>query len=1359
MTASTGTFVSCTDYDDDIDNLQGQIDKLAGKAELDSQVSSLSSQISAAQGAADAAKTAAAAAQAAADAAKSVADSKLDEAAVKAIAEAAAEGAAAAAKEGKDAAAVAQAAAEAAKAAADAAQATADKGVSDAEAAQKAADAAAEAAQAVAAKLADYATKAELKAAQEVAAAAAAAAQKAGLDAAQVAANAAAAAQKTADEAVAAAKKAAEDAAAAQKAGAAAAEAAAKAAEEAQKTADEAVAAAKKAQETADKVTAAQEAAGAAQATADAAQKTADEAVAAAKKAAEEAAAAKKDGAAAAEALAQAAAAAQKTADEAVAAAKKAAEDAAAAQGAAAAAQATADAAAAAAEKVATDLAALEVRVKALEAAVEAAATQEELNNLKELVDKLNEDSAEFLNIVSKRLTSLVFAPQTYIDGIETINFQTFLYADWGEYLLRDKADFKLDADGKKTEVEEDDDNAKRDEDGKYYAAADIVRIGDNSATAQYLVNPAGVTLNGIKELAYIGQDEATNQIRQTRALGAAPIKVVGKDLKDGVLTVKLSKVDQDDYLGHGFEEVVRKKFTIVSLKATLADEVLTASEKDAEVNVFSDWTRLTETVVTPYIANGQPSNRDSEDNLICGEWASHYWPFSSIYDITAEKPLEKVYDEGYYWNQNDDLWNQNDDLDYSDYIGASAVYNKPFDLMSLVTVCAGWDRENYNELKNYEEYGLEFEFHVMPYLFDNEEETVDATPQDKFAKLAEDKHTLIPTSRDGQEYNANAIGRTPVIQIVLKDKKHDDAVVDVRYTMIQWVADAPSSVVWTPAKYPDLSYEKVAFKCTGNYVNEIREKYMNNLYANIKDGGMTKSEFHSTYKKIFDKSFYAYTYTYKDANNKDVVKTYSLSEIEELLKSNDAGSELAKLRIGKAKNLYDWDEPNQTYNIQISVDADDYRLPQDDKDFTIEGFFFFENSAGTSRVIIPVEFEVVRGTLENKYKYLQTQWLGTLSKENKDKTRPANPTLISDKTLGKDAGFVTTQLISDITYGYMANGQTPDDFHDLAIYKKGTWKDGEEVEDRFTDVVFDAARLSLLPDLDDLTERDNAGNVTKTFGWAVTEDGKTLYYAAKDSEGKVLPWNDATASIAAQVDKYNNDKDKTVYLCDNVGNTTIGTADAEPTPAALRLVGCKKVPVKVVAEACDEKTVDFDQYLIWFIDPLKWTDGSQAIKLKDVENYGGEAKAISIGDQFTLEENFGSKTKLYLFDVYDAKGKPVHTKTTDLNNWYGVKNVVMADKSEWLINIDADGAINDNSSSKLQEVKNSNDEPLYDLVLLDADKVETDDIDKVKFVKYHNNSGQAITKNIVIKVPVSLDTKWKKGNTNYITVTIEPNI
>ena len=41
MVSSTGTFVSCKDYDDDIDNLQEQINKLATKEDSDSQIATL----------------------------------------------------------------------------------------------------------------------------------------------------------------------------------------------------------------------------------------------------------------------------------------------------------------------------------------------------------------------------------------------------------------------------------------------------------------------------------------------------------------------------------------------------------------------------------------------------------------------------------------------------------------------------------------------------------------------------------------------------------------------------------------------------------------------------------------------------------------------------------------------------------------------------------------------------------------------------------------------------------------------------------------------------------------------------------------------------------------------------------------------------------------------------------------------------------------------------------------------------------------------------------------------------------------------------------------------------------------------
>ena len=101
MVTSTGTFVSCKDYDDDIENLQSQIDKKASVEELTSKVSAVESALNeakaglattkadaekalkAAQDAAAAAKTAgdaAAAAKAAADAAAAQVDLKAAEA-------------------------------------------------------------------------------------------------------------------------------------------------------------------------------------------------------------------------------------------------------------------------------------------------------------------------------------------------------------------------------------------------------------------------------------------------------------------------------------------------------------------------------------------------------------------------------------------------------------------------------------------------------------------------------------------------------------------------------------------------------------------------------------------------------------------------------------------------------------------------------------------------------------------------------------------------------------------------------------------------------------------------------------------------------------------------------------------------------------------------------------------------------------------------------------------------------------------------------------------------------------------------------------------------------------------------------
>ncbi|MBE6281153.1 MAG: hypothetical protein E7095_03685 [Bacteroides sp.] len=75
MVTSTGTFVSCKDYDDDIDSLQGQVDTNVSAIDaLKSQLSSLQTAGSAAQATADAAKAAADAAKKAGDDAKAAAE-------------------------------------------------------------------------------------------------------------------------------------------------------------------------------------------------------------------------------------------------------------------------------------------------------------------------------------------------------------------------------------------------------------------------------------------------------------------------------------------------------------------------------------------------------------------------------------------------------------------------------------------------------------------------------------------------------------------------------------------------------------------------------------------------------------------------------------------------------------------------------------------------------------------------------------------------------------------------------------------------------------------------------------------------------------------------------------------------------------------------------------------------------------------------------------------------------------------------------------------------------------------------------------------------------------------------------------
>lgn len=400
-------------------------------------------------------------------------------------------------------------------------------------------------------------------------------------------------------------------------------------------------------------------------------------------------------------------------------------------------------------------------------------AAKEASEALSDAVKKINTDlggKIQTLHIlVAKRLTSIVFAPTTYINGIEAIKFATLKYYDWGTKA----ADWEAD----KAKMEATDTKV-------------WTYINDKETIVNYLLNPTGVTLDDIASLEFVSQ-EATNE---TRAAGA-PIQVADKKVVDGKLILNVQKVGNAPLGSSG------SKFPIVALKAKLADKVL--AENEQNVFVYSDWARLYESTERPFIHNVKAKNEDGTPSET--QFNSHFWDYSTVYG-GGTKAVELSWPNNY------------------DYIAAEVDYNKSVDLNKLVEVC-----DKQGSIYDLDKFGLKFEFHLMDYKLKNELQTVDATNQIHFGKLLEDGHTLVATSRDGKVGNRDAIGRQPMIQAVLKDVNDPKnvKVVDVRYFKVKWTD------VLVTKNYGALRKDfSDKYSCGESYDFIVKEEAVNKLYA-----------------------------------------------------------------------------------------------------------------------------------------------------------------------------------------------------------------------------------------------------------------------------------------------------------------------------------------------------------------------------------------------------------------------------------------------------------------------------------------------------------------------------------------------
>ena len=639
-------------------------------------------------------------------------------------------------------------------------------------------------------------------------------------------------------------------------------------------------------------------------------------------------------------------------------------------------------------EKVTKDVKDLQAKMEEQNGALQDS-LKEEIEKVSAEISAVQGELNIVINLLSKRLTSLVFSPETYINGIEAINFATLQYNPWKERL----------ADGPGT--------------------TKVTSINDGKTTASYFANPSHVIKENIKELTVLTQD-ATNTITRASEEGKLISATLG-EIKDGKLIVNLKKNTTNPFttVVTDNKDVLKESFKIMALQAEVE---LTEAEVEAGVSpyVTSDFVRLAEEPVKPYIHNAEAKDE---------EGVAHFYKYTDIVDGDPATTQGKC-------------------------ILKELNYKERLDLNELVEVCTKDGKTKLNP----SDYGLAFEFNLIKEynLKDNPEEV---TNQQSFAKI-DDEGILYSTSRNGTENNKDAVGREPVIQIVLKNTSNKEDV-DVRYFKVKWEDDKPTIESQDLGNLELKDQDKGSlYVCDGVVTNYVGTKEMNDkIYTEIGENGISKEKFHELYE--LDQIVYG-----------------SLVDAQEGVKP--------ATKLGTLEDIVA-DGPTHTHNLKWIITDKDIDLTEAELKAgkavrTVYGRYI-EKANKKNFFTFNLEVVINVEKMEFAAGYLQTYWNkgAELVSTNPDKSFQVNPALTDDEVHGVRY-FKDCQILADILTGYNIKDVNPDDL-DLGHLVVNA----EKVQ-----FVFDADRLNLLG-------KD----------WTVSKDGKQLVF-----EGTVAAQLDDKATI-----------------------------------------------------------------------------------------------------------------------------------------------------------------------------------------------------------------------------------------------------
>ena len=474
------------------------------------------------------------------------------------------------------------------------------------------------------------------------------------------------------------------------------------------------------------------------------------------------------------------------------------------------------------------------------------------------IASAINEIVDQFNALFSQRLTSVSLIPSAYLDGVPAIKFNAYAY------------NIKTINNAQET-----------------VTAGSIFRVAGAATDVQYHVSPSNLTNEDIITPEYLIQEAEI----LTRAASDIELNVLDYSLENDVLTVSVERGDANISLNPDDESYI---YT-AALKVPIAEKNLVEGEEEA--NVYSEYSALYESEVTPYIAAVIDESKKQKD-YSCTKSVNHFY---ATYAEAATATSD---------------------------IAATSAYNEPIDLLAMVTGCEGnpsVDGDVHKEITKatLRANGLTFRFAVPTKKFELGDNKTD---QQTFAVVDgnELRSTYVGDDSEGSVPNQASIDKTPVVRVMLVDTVNKDQIVDVRYFKVKWT---PVPVVAEDQELGVVEEFEYTLGCDEFNASVDWATFVQKILSKVNDGaGLSYNDFVNTYSSINAKVERDYTI---DTDHNDYFKISwdnagTVDEHAAAFTWNMRPSEFGSLIDGK--NVADLNKGDviKTFSITITLPSND---------------------------------------------------------------------------------------------------------------------------------------------------------------------------------------------------------------------------------------------------------------------------------------------------------------------------------------------------------------------------------------------------------------------------------------------------